>query len=622
MEDTSTDDKDSEDVKEEEECCLCLQPVPLVTTPCQHSACQLCLERVLLSTSSSLNDDMGDEEAIESHIVASCPTRGRCPFCRRPICMFDLKSNTDQSHVYEQNINLEETPLNGLEFAETNVDNKTISFKDGRVEIAFYKNGLSGDSGDDDSKELMRSQPFEQYYYHAKSLTFSGVVDWTKGGGPWEGVDKWEVVLQFSSDFRYVQRGAIIKKCSNNEPVSTQNEFPLDGTWLGQFGNGTDFTNAHRLTVTCNKFSVGGRVFHICLGRSNNNGDSNNDNGENTPVHFYWPEDFGQGHRRYRQEVESGIDLTTHPSGPDVGSVVTWKVNDPNFHRIFWKRETKQTSIPPVQLESVGRHGTKLYAVGGTSQSQMPALKYHSESPWGNTFIQLYTVGLASYHFVSPTGEGEEGAYISYEHERCSAWPPLDNGSPVPYRVPFSNHSYDSETRTFRGKICWMELCGTTWQGNSEWDYEIAFDSEFACIINGGVDMNSIASSTYGESLNYCNAAIVEIIQAKINEEDPRSPSVMESTENDDDADTDADHPNMINGSNETESGNSETNNASEVTNNNNIRRVRRLIGELKSRLREEGASVRTLALISEAARGAINDGLNPIDYNGMTRSQ
>lgn len=123
-------------------------------------------------------DDADNEEAVEDHIVASCPSRGRCPFCRMLINMFDLKSSQSQP-LYNQNTDLEKTPLNGLEFVEKIV-NRTISFKDGTAEVAIYRDDINGDDSDD-SKELVRKQRFDQgYHFHAKSSTFSGVVDWTK----------------------------------------------------------------------------------------------------------------------------------------------------------------------------------------------------------------------------------------------------------------------------------------------------------------------------------------------------------------------------------------------------------------------------------------------------------
>ena len=84
--------------------------------------------------------------------------------------------------------------------------------------------------------------------------------------------------------------------------------------------------------------------------------------------------------------------------------------------------------------------------------------------------------GLASYHFVDDTvtrsdGRNDLAAYISYEHERVAQWPPLDNGTPVPSRVWFSNTSFDSTTRTFRGTIDWEGTYNTTWQGDISWRY-------------------------------------------------------------------------------------------------------------------------------------------------------
>ena len=137
-------------INDEESCCpICLIPTTnYVTAPCTHSACQQCFERILLSTSSSRNrngwDDDYNEEAVEDRIT-ECPTRGRCPFCRRAVNMFDLKNN--QSHVYEQDTDLEQTPLNGLEFAAETV---SFTFKDGTAEVALYRENANGD------KELVR----------------------------------------------------------------------------------------------------------------------------------------------------------------------------------------------------------------------------------------------------------------------------------------------------------------------------------------------------------------------------------------------------------------------------------------------------------------------------------
>ena len=85
-------------------------------------------------------------------------------------------------------------------------------------------------------------------------------------------------------------------------------------------------------------------------------------------------------------------------------------------------------------------------------------------------------------------------------------------------------------------------------------------------------------------------------------------------------ADDTQNNPGTMNRINDTDNGNNEDGNHPDAGNNNRIRRVWMIIGELKSRLRDEGASERTLRMLSEAARGSINDRLNPIDYNGMDR--
>ena len=169
---------------------------------------------------------------------------------------------------------------------------------------------------------------------------------------------------------------------------------------------------------------------------------------------------------------------------------------------------------------------------------------YHGTSIWGNVFMQVGTVGLASYHFISPGkciddnaddaddddalhSNSHSGAYvyISYEHHRCSQWGNLDDGKPLPPRMSFEDASYDEETRTFRGTIPWFKKYRTTWNGDASWQYEIVFDSEFLCILSGSITCSSKSSilsnqkrvrvDNYGEHLNYINAAIVERIESR-----------------------------------------------------------------------------------------------------------
>ena len=150
---------------------------------------------------------------------------------------------------------------------------------------------------------------------------------------------------------------------------------------------------------------------------------------------------------------------------------------------------------------------------------------YSSDTFWGNIFCQEYMVGLASYHFVKkPDSDGKDDgaiAYICYDHKMTCAWPPLDNGRPIPSRVFFRNIS-SPDPYTFRGSICWYDDYQTTWNGCSRWDYEMKFDTKFACILSGTVHSISMnhdnenssetevisKMSTFGVDLNYINPGV------------------------------------------------------------------------------------------------------------------
>lgn len=95
------------------------------------------------------------------------------------------------------------------------------------------------------------------------------------------------------------------------------------------------------------------------------------------------------------------------------------------YYHFGQKRETKETIVPPLQVEYLGRQGTMFYVENKMIREERASLVFNTSHLWDNTFIQACTVGLASYHFESSNGEGEQVAYISYEHEKCSYWPAL-----------------------------------------------------------------------------------------------------------------------------------------------------------------------------------------------------
>jgi hypothetical protein len=103
-----------------------------------------------------------------------------------------------------------------------------------------------------------------------------------------------------------------------------------------------------------------------------------------------------------------------------------------------------------------------------------------AHSIYGHIYEQQSTIGLASYHFVSP-----ENAYISYAAAPKS-WR-LADGSPPPAQKHTVSPSYDRDvaSRTFHGTIFW----GTNHlAGNSAyWMYEMRFSSDLRTIDSGVV---------------------------------------------------------------------------------------------------------------------------------------
>ena len=154
--------------------------------------------------------------------------------------------------------------------------------------------------------------------------------------------------------------------------------------------------------------------------------------------------------------------------------------------------------------------------------------------------------------------------------------------TPVPSQVYFKNTSFDESMRVFRGTIEWQQEYGTTWQGCSKWIYEMKFDSEYTCIVSGGVKSilhgnndDEQDMSSFGVDLVYINAAIMEKFEALMNHE------VDDSNEQESDYD-----------------------------------RYARISRSLRMRLQSEGASVRTMAVMHHVLTVSQQPESDPIDFN------
>lgn len=498
---------------------------------------------------------------------------------------------------------------------------------------------------DDGTRPPKRKYFEEGCHYHAKTRTFHGTIVWSKdGNGPTlDGARTWEIIMEFTLDMRCVSCGVIMKRrdllfkelqqhrqqqqqqhiqqsssnsdSNNNHSKTMKNLWPFDGKWRIQWDDDfeSDDTDPVVIHVVGGEFVLGDLEYTLDI------------SDPKSPC-FQWPQISFDDTTVTTQRVVSGVDLISEPDGPSVGSTVVWTTDNPDYRKITWIRETVG-GPPPPRVELLGPTDTfyqRLRTHAELRSTSMP--KYHSDSMWGNVFIQANRVGFASYHFIKEDGEGEDGAYISYEHPMCTQWPPLDDGSPVPPRVPFSNTNWDQTNRIFRGTIEWQNGYGTTWQGCVRWKYEMKFDSEFMCIVSGkvhGVYMNTAAESdmsTFGETLVYVNAAILEKFssllgrdadQERLRDRDDQQQGNemdVDGMENVEQAELSPNENDSRQGNEETTESQSRRINYSEFTN---------VSRSLMRRLESEGASIRTQVLVHHLLVSTQNPHADdPIDFN------
>lgn len=312
---TSSDKKESN-----EECQICLLCKPLLRTSCGHEACQDCLERTLTISTSPTDYDSSNplsHEEFEETLVTSCPTKGRCPFCRKIIDLFQLSSvcgNAGDDSVFKPIKDFTESGLRGLVFQDKNseITVKFPSMEDKMPSITINK------------EESLREIEFSECYLHDKRNIFSGTILF-----PSQDIqpklshetsrnireNNYEVVMHFSSDYRYISHGAIIKHqhCKS---------FPLDGVWTvrwerpsGEDGLVSNLPS-QRIEVAKNSFSLNDETYHISF---------------SDRITFKWENHGGIAHI-----LEKGVDMKSKPDGPEIGELIEWSVDCPEYARIVW----------------------------------------------------------------------------------------------------------------------------------------------------------------------------------------------------------------------------------------------------------------------------------------------
>eukprot|EP00397_Hematodinium_sp_SG-2012_P011067 GEMP01011195.1.p1 GENE.GEMP01011195.1~~GEMP01011195.1.p1 ORF type:complete len:440 (+),score=93.15 GEMP01011195.1:337-1656(+) len=139
------------------------------------------------------------------------------------------------------------------------------------------------------------------------------------------------------------------------------------------------------------------------------------------------------------------------------------------------------------------------------NQSSSEVLSPIVTTIYGQTYVQVGGIGLASYHF-----ESEDNAYLSYERAPDD-WL-LDDGTKPPERKTFVDAHYDPDTRTFTGTVIWP----VPFNGHGKWDYEMVFSKDFMIIERGGVSLRDLHDPTsvadrllYEDHLFYENDVVV-----------------------------------------------------------------------------------------------------------------
>lgn len=230
-------------------------------------------------------------------------------------------------------------------------------------------------------------------------------------------------------------------------------QYPLDGVWECSDESG----EVQTIYVQFHSFTFKNERCHIFIDRE-------------FKARFRWP--------RTLDVQVSETKVLPGSTGPDIGEILHWESYAASWTRKSCKLEGCASVVRINSLYSdidLFPGGLRIiyHRVSLDSESDDTiGPTYHANTLWGNTFCQAFTVGLASYHFMSPNNSRADNyeAYISYENPKTSQWPNLDNGEPIPPRAHFRNIQWNEETRTFKGDILWMEDHGTsTWEGHSKW---------------------------------------------------------------------------------------------------------------------------------------------------------
>jgi hypothetical protein len=240
----------------------------LVYGECGHKFCLPCLKQLFAAPSTAWSDRMQEAGTIRfptQEDLLNVPTMGRCPICRRTLRLLDLRkqqrspSNSKTEYAVSRENDVTQTELSGMVFLKR-------KRKEGQESIHFPKAGTEGSETGapyvsfekiavdwilaDQTTMAEKRRYFDprSICFHKESRTFHGTIRWDVPswqdltqttcaidcGKRLNGSNAWEYILNFSSDFRYVARGVLIKRrdpCRRDDCQRVECKFPLDGEW-------------------------------------------------------------------------------------------------------------------------------------------------------------------------------------------------------------------------------------------------------------------------------------------------------------------------------------------------------------------------------------------------------
>jgi len=433
--------------------------------------------------------------------------------CRETINLFDLTHATVDSLVYDTENDMSSWSIAGSQFHQRSlipmpnadailqkaIDRKgaiegfgiIFSFQEPIASMEFaipLKMTFDCDwteITDNDDLLTLDSIPFDRTNFHQQSMTFHGKISFASPvcGSNSYFYEKMDCLLHFSGTGHYIRQGNLRWSFAST-PIES---YPLDGAWEVQFSHGRTSTVIY---VQKHFFSCFGMNYRITIDQDHR-------------PRFTWHGEYGQS-----IEQTSNQQILPGASGPGIGGALEWKTIAPGYERIVWKRLATNLDNCWKSIDILAGNFVYRKCNEHPHNDQFLGPSYQANTLWGNTFCQLYSVGLASYHFLEPDSDGNCQAYISYESPKTEAWPSLDNGDKVPSRVPFRNISWDPTTRIFKGNICWEQDYSTTWMNESKWSYEIVFDATFKFVVSGTCSRSGGESHRFGIDLIYINAAL------------------------------------------------------------------------------------------------------------------